>query len=1037
MHATQWRRRVTTIGLLVVVLGGTTHAASSDHAGQTQLRRVATPPIPALALNVQPSDAAVPLVLDSAAPPAIAGPPQIPQPDTANASTSGRAPTTRPLAGGTPVQVTIALRSAVAPSAIAAGIRRLRTRGLSVALLGDPPVALLVRGTARQVNRVFRTSVVSYRWITDREILTFATSPALPADLAAATGTVFVHRDQVTSTRRLTAVPAAFATAGSAVSPQPCTAAANAASATGAHTADQIASHYNIGPLYAAAPQHPVTVALVEFEPFNPADIAAFQQCYGTHATVTTVQVDGGAGAGTGSGRAATDIEMVIAAAPDANIVVYQAPGDTGSVYDTYARIAADNTAQVVVTSWGICEPTATVSSLPTLERPLFEQMARNGQTVLAAAGDSGSAACYAPPSVTDTSLAVLDPASQPTVTAVGGTSFAGVSDPDISWHTAGGAGGGGISHLWPMPRYQAGATAAQNSPALCNAPTGSACRQVPDISMLADPTHGYVAYVGGTWRAVGGTGAAAATFAGILALIDERCVAGPVGLINPALYRLAGSSALVDVTQGPNTDLTGTNGGAYPPATGVDLATGLGRPDAAALAAALCPPTGAAGAGTITVDPNLVLTNSSTSLTFRYTPASGTGMVNGELDITVPGTWSLPTTTPGQPGYTTADAGVLTVSGNTIVLRSITLPANSTVTVTFGDTSGGPGARTPSAAQITTFATASAPASASGAAGLARNPAVRVLTPGGSQAGQGTLLRIAGADRIGTAIAASQLRFTTGGASAVVLARADIFPDALAGVPLAAQVHGPLLLTPPSSLPIAVLNEIQRVLPVGGPVFLLGGTAALSATVEQQLVTLGYLPHRISGMDRFDTAVQIAHALGDPTTILECSGLDFPDALSAGPAAVITHGAVLLTAGPDQAAATAAYLTVHPRVTRYAIGGPAAHADPGAIPLVGADRYATSVLVAQQFFTAPSGIGIASGAAFPDALAGGPATAEAGGPLLLVPPSGALPTGTANYFSAVASSVLTGWLFGGTAAVGTDIASETAQALVLVPPPS
>jgi subtilase family serine protease len=385
-------------------------------------------------------------------------------------------------------------------------------------------------------------------------------------------------------------------------------------------------------------------------------------------------------------------------------------------VYDTYARIAADNTAQVVVTSWGICEPTATVSSLPTLERPLFEQMARNGQTVLAAAGDSGSAGCYAPPSVTDTSLAVLDPASQPTVTAVGGTSFAGVSDPDISWHTAGGAGGGGISRIWPMPRYQAGATAAQNSPALCNAPTGSACRQVPDISVLADPTHGYVAYVGGTWRAVGGTGSAAATFAGILALIDERCVAGPVGFINPALYRLASTSAVVDVTQGPNTDLTGTNGGAYPPATGVDLATGLGRPDAAALATALCPPTGAAGAGTITVDPNLVLTNSSTSLTFRYTPASGTGMVNGELDITVPGTWSLPTTTPGQPGYTTADAGVLTISGNTIVLRSITLPANSTVTVTFGDTSGGPGARTPSAAQITTFATASAPASAGGA---------------------------------------------------------------------------------------------------------------------------------------------------------------------------------------------------------------------------------------------------------------------------------------------------------------------------------
>ena len=269
------------------------------------------------------------------------------------------------------------------------------------------------------------------------------------------------------------------------------------------------------------------------------------------------------------------------------------------------------------------------------------------------------------------------------------------------------------------------------------------------------------------------------------------------------------------------------------------------------------------------------------------------------------------------------------------------------------------------------------------------------------------------------------------------MLARSDGFPDALAGVPLAAQLHGPLLLSPSAGLTGALQSEIQRVLPTGSTVYVLGGPAALSPTIDAKLRGLGYQVSRVSGSSRFDTAVAIAHLLGDPSVVFEADGTNFPDALAAGPAAAITHGAVLLTLGKQAAAPTTAYLAAHPGDIRYAVGGPASSSDPAAQPLVGADRYATSVLVAERFFDAPSAVGTASGTSFPDALSGGPVAALAGGPMVLVPATGALPTTTQSYLSSVASSVLTGWLFGGATAVSTAIADQVAQSLVLVPPPS
>ena len=299
--------------------------------------------------------------------------------------------------------------------------------------------------------------------------------------------------------------------------------------------------------------------------------------------------------------------------------------------------------------------------------------------------------------------------------------------------------------------------------------------------------------------------------------------------------------------------------------------------------------------------------------------------------------------------------------------------------------------------------------------------------SPGSSSASP---VRLAGANRQATAVAASKAQFVaSGSASAVVLARADVFADALAGGPLAAAKHAPLLLTTSSSLDDVTKAEIQRALPSGGTVYLLGGTSALSDDVATAVTSLGDVPMRVSGTDRFATAVAIADAMGDPTTVFEASGADFPDALSAVPAAIKQHAAILLTNGSAQATATATYLTTH-ATARYSVGGPAAWADPSAIALAGADRYATSQAVALAFFPNATGIDLASALTFPDALAAGPLAGTADQPVLLVPPSGALPEPVTAYLSTHASTIASVHAFGGASALGATVLSEVSTAL-------
>jgi hypothetical protein len=498
------------------------------------------------------------------------------------------------------------------PAQVTAVEAALRSVGLAPGRVSPDRLAIAVTAPAGAVERAFGTTLLRYRLADGRVAFANTSAPRLPAAAApyvqgvlGLTDLYLPHSQLARAVRpvaRAGRLPSRMRLTGTA-GPRPCAAASSAAQENGSYTANQLAAYYAMPPLYQLGDfGKGVRVALAEFEPDSPADISAYAACYGLHTPVSYTLVDGGAGAGTGSGEAALDIEDVMGLAPDVAIDVYQAPnGGSTDTYDLYSAIVNADADQVVSTSWGLCEldsDPALVSS----EDDLFAQAASQGQTVFAAAGDSGSTDCYGDGSSNGAKLSAEDPASQPYVIGVGGTSISATSE--TVWNDSsvtGGAGGGGLSAAWCMPSYQdQGAIPGLIS---SHSQTAASCgtavpyvRQVPDVSADADPYTGYVIHLGGTWQGGwGGTSAATPLWATVAALTDASpfCSdygSGDAGVLPEGLYQMAATDqsyiytppaeGLSDVTSGGN-DYTpsGYTGGLYPATRGYDLASGLGTP--------------------------------------------------------------------------------------------------------------------------------------------------------------------------------------------------------------------------------------------------------------------------------------------------------------------------------------------------------------------------------------------------------------------------------------------------------------------------
>jgi hypothetical protein len=504
-------------------------------------------------------------------------------------------------------------------AAVSAVESDLQSVGLHPGMISADHLIIPVTATASELSKAFSTSLDRVRL--DGRMAYVNTSAPMFSGAAKNDVIGVVGLDDLYQEQHMSLIPplhhshgATSATGGEAVNPHEtqCSGAVSIESQEGGYDAQQIEQAYDFSSVYSAGDEGArVTVGLYELEPFLSSDISTYESCYGISTSVTVKDVDGGAGSGDGSGESALDIEDVAGFAPDASIEVFEAPNSNAGALDNYEAMIGSRTdhPDVISTSWGLCESDEGETAAES-EATVFEEAAADGQSVFAAAGDSGSEDCYSAQSDSGPeNLAVDDPGSQPDVTSVGGTTMSALGPPpsEVVWNQNNfdeeGAGGGGVSTFWKMPSYQSNAPAGLNvingesSRSQCGASTGEYCRELPDVSADADPEYGLIIYYSGDdagWQPIGGTSMDAPMWAAITALVDadsKSACDGSVGFANPALYDVAASaysSSFHDITSG-NNDLTGTNNSLYEAGTGYDMASGLGTPDLGGLAAHLC----------------------------------------------------------------------------------------------------------------------------------------------------------------------------------------------------------------------------------------------------------------------------------------------------------------------------------------------------------------------------------------------------------------------------------------------------------------
>lgn len=259
-------------------------------------------------------------------------------------------------------------------------------------------------------------------------------------------------------------------------------------------------------------------------------------------------------------------------------------------------------------------------------------------------------------------------------------------------------------------------------------------------------------------------------------------------------------------------------------------------------------------------------------------------------------------------------------------------------------------------------------------------------------------VIRLAGDDRYGTAARISR-RFVAPGTSVVYVASGLNYPDALSAGPGASRTHSPMLFVRKDSVPDATATELTRLQP--GRIVVVGGTAAVSETVRTALgaYTAGTVT-RLGGTDRYATSVTVSKAAfpAGSGIVYVASGVNWPDALSGGAGAVVQDGPLLLTDDDSLPGVVETEIRRLGPSRIMLVGGPEAVSETVATRLrtiattervYGDDRYATALAVSQRVFGPDRpGVMLASGVAFPDALAGVPMADRTRGPIMLARPT-------------------------------------------------
>ncbi|MBC9730084.1 protease pro-enzyme activation domain-containing protein [Streptomyces sp. TRM68367] len=666
------------VALCVAAAGSATAAGASATAGSGVLRRIGTAPrVPAGATVVGATASGTTLHLG------VYLAPRDPRALTdfvKAVSTPGDPLYHRYLAKGQ-------FASAFGPTraTIAEVSQALKAAGLAPGKVSPDGLSIPVTATVARASHAFGTGFKNVRLKDGTVDYLNSSAPALPADVAASvTGIVGLSNvDTITShhtaVRRMSETGSVAGRSPHAVAPRTYSPGL-CADFTGSGLSDGT-DYYSPGKLAgtygmtsSATAGSGQTVAVFEMENVDPASIAAYQSCVGTNTSVSHVYVDTAQGAGAPAGstvdgqpvgvESALDIEDLIGLVPGASIIDYQGVDASSAtdqnVLDGYQKMVTDDQAQVISTSWGVCEPVES-GATASAENTVFAEAAAQGQSVVAASGDSGSSDCE--PATGSSSAAVDDPASQPYVTGVGGTTMTGSGSTATqqAWNSDGGGSGGGVSARWQPTVYQGGIATTSK-------------RAVPDVAALADPSTGYPIYYSDNSQSsgplpaiIGGTSGAAPTWAAAIAQANATSACqtnGRAGFLNNALYRAGRGNYpgdFWDVTSGNNAVFaTG-----YTAVAGYDEVTGLGAPREAGLTAALCAPKGTAATGASTFHPlaspkRVLDTRNGTGWGLSSVPSTKPLVAGGTAPVKVEGVAGIPSS------GVTAVVLNLTVTGTT-----------------------------------------------------------------------------------------------------------------------------------------------------------------------------------------------------------------------------------------------------------------------------------------------------------------------------------------------------------------------------------
>lgn len=250
-------------------------------------------------------------------------------------------------------------------------------------------------------------------------------------------------------------------------------------------------------------------------------------------------------------GEVMLDLCVIGGMAPGCELHCYTAPNTDAGFMAAIDQAITDKMDGISI-SWGAAEDQYDPAVIHQYDA-LFQKAAQASITVASAAGDNGS---------TDGEIGnhVDFPASSPWVLSCGGTSLQSTSPlVEVVWNdgTNGGATGGGVSSIFPLPAYQS----------LANVP-GGRFRGVPDVAGNADPDTGWAIVIDGQAYVLGGTSAVAPMWTALCLRLSEA-LGHNVGHIGEALYRLSGWQR----------DILSGNNGTYNARPGYDCNTGLGVP--------------------------------------------------------------------------------------------------------------------------------------------------------------------------------------------------------------------------------------------------------------------------------------------------------------------------------------------------------------------------------------------------------------------------------------------------------------------------